>query len=793
MTDISVRSDDLAFLDTRTTRVARPNVRQARHARQASPARFRPEAMARGMYVLMGIVLVSFLGAFILQGEDRWPIFNDWAVDGFEVVGGALCIARGLTRSYARTVPLTLGFGLLMWSVGDLVLTFESQNGAQPPTPSWADACYLGFFPLTYVAVVLFLRGEIRRLTTPSWLDGAVAGAGVAAACAAFAFHDILRSTGGSFAETATNLAYPVADLLLLSLVGGGMTVMSHRAKAPWLLMAGGIAANVVGDTANLFNTSLGRTGFVLDAIAWPTSILLLSMSVWVRPRPTDLLTPQKPNTFLIPGLSVTCALVILLVGNLRSMSGIALGLATLTLALAGLRLGRSGRAMRALSQERRDQSITDELTGLRNRRYLTGVLEAFFAEYAAGTVQRSLAFLFVDLHHFKEINDTFGHAAGDQLLMRLGPRLRTALREDDLLVRLGGDEFVVVLVDADADYAGGVAQRLTDALVEPFPIGVMQAGISASIGIAMAPLDATDTTSLLWCADIAMYRAKLGGVPFAAYQLDLDKVGNRIQLLAELRTAIDEHQLVLYFQPQLDLRTGQILAVESLIRWAHPTLGILSPDEFLPFAEEAGLMGQVTELVLRDALAQSAAWRREGCHVTVAVNVSASVLLEAGFANLVRALLAEHDVPSSAVVLEITETTVISDFDRARRVIQALWDFGVEVSIDDFGAGFTSLAHLSDLAVRELKLDRIFVSKLMRDDSERDLELVRSTIRLGHALGLRIVAEGIEDKETLNLLTELGCDLGQGYLISIPKPAQLLHMRSELYGSSIVCARINS
>lgn len=267
-------------------------------------------------FVGLGVFLIAYLVSLVVQGESPWPLFNDWVIAGFEIVGSALCIVRGLTR---RIVPITLGSALMMWAVGDLILTIESQGGAQPATPSWADACYIAFFPLAYVAVVAFLRGEVRRLATPSWLDGAVAGTGAAAACAAFAFHDLVHFTSGSSAATLTNLAYPVGDLLLLSFVVGGTTVMSGRQKAPWVLMALGITVNVVGDTANLFDSSLGKTGFVLDAMAWPTSILLMSIAVWVRPRPVNLLTPQRPNTLVIPGLSAGCALAILLVGNLHS------------------------------------------------------------------------------------------------------------------------------------------------------------------------------------------------------------------------------------------------------------------------------------------------------------------------------------------------------------------------------------------------------------------------------------------------------------------------------------------
>ncbi len=730
----------------------------------------------------MGVLLAGYLAFLIVQGPSGHSrLVSDWMVDCFELAAAALCIARGLTRRSRHGVALTLGLALTLWALGDVALTLESRGGVTPPTPSLADVLYLGFYPLAYVAAVIFIRGDAKWLTTPNWLDSAVASVGTASVCAAFVFGRVLQLTGGDAAATATNLAYPIGDVLLLSLIMGGSTVMPGRRKAPWLLMAAGLATNGLGDTANLFGTSFGasRMGFMLNAVAWPTSLLLLSMSVWLRPRPANPRAVQKPASFVIPGISAASALTVLFFGNLRETSRLALGLATAALLLVGIRLALSVRGMRTLSQERRQQSVTDELTGLGNRRCLSTVVDAFFADYDEATERRrTIAFLFVDLNHFKAVNDTFGHSVGDKLLQQLGPRLSGCVRRDDLLIRLGGDEFVVVLVDVDADYATTVAQRLTEGLAEPFMIDAVRVHIDASIGIALAPTDATDPAGLLWCADVAMYRAKLAGAPFATYEPDLDRSGNRLLLLDELRTAIDERQLDLHYQPQLDLQTGKIVAVESLLRWAHPRLGIVSPLEFLPLAEEAGLMGSITTFVLTDALAQCAAWRRAGNHLSVSVNISPVNLLDPHFTTLVRDLLESHQVPAEALVLEITETTAIMHFDRSQSVIQELRDLGVVVSIDDFGAGFTSLAHLSKLAVKELKLDRVFIAALSGDHRGRALDLVRATIELGHALGLRIVAEGIEDSATLGLLSELGCDLGQGYYISTPKPANLLTLK---------------
>jgi diguanylate cyclase (GGDEF)-like protein len=709
---------------------------------------------------------------------------DGWGVDGFEFVVASLCLAKAFVGQTRRSVPIALGCALFSWCAGDIAVTIESLGGQTAPAPSVADIFYLGFYPLAYVAVVLFMRGELRRLTSPSWLDGAVAGFGAAAICAGFAFHSIVHSTGGSALSTAVNLAYPIGDLLLLALVVGGTAVLPGRRKAPWLLLAGACSLNTVGDTFNLFQSTVGSSlvGTVFNAVAWPGAFLLMSMAVWLRPRPSDPLARQRPIGFLLPGFAAAAALAILLAGTFHRLSRLSIGLATATLVLVGIRLALSARALRILTARRHEQSITDELTGLGNRRYLFHVLDTFFEEAANPLLPaRELAFLYLDLDHFKEINDSFGHPAGDELLRQLGPRLTASLRSSDVLVRLGGDEFVVLLVDADARYATDVSERLMASIEEPFVLDVVSASIGASIGIAIAPKHATDASGLLRCGDVAMYRAKLGLGSIETYNPHLDDDGNLLRLAEELRVALQEEQFILHYQPQLDLRTGAISGVEALLRWPHPRLGMVPPLKFIPIAEEAGLMPALTTLVLEDALAQCARWRAAGHEIDVSINVSPSNLLNDGFTGLIRQQLDRHRMPASALVLEITETCIISDYGRARAVIEELRDLGLTVSIDDFGAGFTSLAHLSDLAVGELKLDRSFVSGLIAHDKARDLDLVRSTIELGHAIGLRVVAEGVEDLATLELLGQLGCDLAQGYFISRPKPADELVLESEV------------
>jgi diguanylate cyclase (GGDEF)-like protein len=728
------------------------------------------------IYALLVLLAVGYVVIELLGIE--WDWLDGWGVNGFEIVVGALCIYRAASLRRARIVPVLLGVGLLCWAAGDIVLTVQSD----PPSPSLADAFYVVFYPVTYIGLMLLLRSSVKRFNLASWLDGGVAGLGAAALCATFAFKDVLHHAGGSATGVAVNLAYPVGDVLLLGLVVGGAAIVPGKRKLPWLLLAAGYTLITVGDLFNVLGTA-SFVGQFADAIAWPLSILLVSVAVWIRtPVARPALSDQAPG-FALPALAAVSALVILVVGSFGNVGRVSLGLAVATLVVAGVRSALSLVGLRSLTELRRRESITDQLTGLGNRRALFQLLDEFIAEQRDPEAPaRSLAFMFVDLDRFKEVNDTFGHPTGDELLRQLGERLRNSLRGSDLVVRLGGDEFVVALLDAGADYAATVASRLAAQIEEPFMLDAVRVQIGASIGIAVLPGDASDAADLVRCADLAMYRAKLEGKRFAIYQEDLDGAANRVQLVEELRAAIERRELNLHYQPQVNLVTGEIGSVEALVRWIHPRLGFVPPLEFIGLAEDAGLMGALTGFVLDEALAQCARWRAAGRHIAVAVNISASDLLDPGFPEHVEQLLTRYELPAAALVLEMTETTAIADFERSQFAIQKLHDIGLVVSVDDFGAGFTSLAYLGSLAVKELKLDRSFITRLAETRQGRDLALVSATVELAHALGLRVVAEGVEDDLCLGLLTGLRCDLVQGYVISKPKPADQLELaRHEL------------
>ncbi len=723
-------------------------------------------------YLCATLVLVAYAGTlFARHSGQTWPLIDNWLVDAFEVALALGCLAGALSRRTGRSVPLALGAGLLAWALGDIAWAME----VSPSTPSVADALYLLFYPLAYLALLLFLRSHAGQISPSTWLDGAIAGLGAAAICTAFALDTILGAIHGTPASVTVNLAYPIGDLVLLALAIG-VVVMVPQRPARLLLFATGCALMAIGDIVYLYQSSAGtyRVGTPLD-LTWPAAMLAMSASVWIRSReaPRSSIAERSPRLVVVGFVSAAC-LVILVLGNVQHVNPLALGLAGATVMVAGARMALSLREQRALNETRHHQAVTDELTGLGNRRRLLDELERAVTALSLGDAEAdSLALLLIDLDHFKEINDSFGHQTGDALLRQIGPRIRQVVRHNDLVARLGGDEFAVLLHRADAYKAVTVAQRITTLLEEPIDVGTASLHVGASIGVALAPDHAQTAADLLRCADIAMYRAKNERGSFDVYEAALDNEADRFALIEDLRAAMAGGSLALHYQPEIDLRTGEVVTVEAFLRWPHPTLGPIPPEHLLALAEESGLIHSLDAWVFEEAVADCARWWRDGHRVAVAVNLLATDLLDSSLPRRVSELLARAGIPPQALVLEITEGMIMADLTRSKRVIESLADSGILVSIDDFGAGFSSLSHLNDLAVGEVKLDRTFTSRLQLGESaSRDEDIVRSVIDLGHAHGLRVVAEGIERIGFIGVLAALGCDCGQGFAIQAPCPA---------------------
>ena len=411
-----------------------------------------------------------------------------------------------------------------------------------------------------------------------------------------------------------------------------------------------------------------------------------------------------------------------------------------------------------------------DALTGLGNRDKLYYEL-AQAIDASKDSQGRGPGLALLDLDHFKDVNDTLGHPVGDQILRQVAERLRVASPETASVHRLGGDEYAVIVHGGPSD-ARRVASELLESLAEAIPIENLELLVTASVGIAVAPMHGSDGAELMKNADIALYHAKLERDRISMYAPEFDvNTVEKLRLLSDLRTAIDECQLHVVYQPQVDLRSGRIVGAEALVRWQHPVRGLILPDDFIPLAENSGIIFSLTNFVLDAALGQLATWREEGYDLRMAVNLSARHLSDLGLPDHVAKIAARHGVPLTSLVLEVTETGILSDPIRADAVIHTLRRLGVEISIDDYGTGNASLSYLKRLEIDELKIDRSFVSNLLHDD--HDLIIVRSTISLALALGLRVVAEGIEDGQTTDVLSEFGKVVGQGYYLGRPSPAE--------------------
>jgi diguanylate cyclase (GGDEF)-like protein len=428
------------------------------------------------------------------------------------------------------------------------------------------------------------------------------------------------------------------------------------------------------------------------------------------------------------------------------------------------------------LTSKRRSEALqriatTDDLTGLANRERFREVVEQRIA--AARAADSRFAVLLMDLDRFKEINDTLGHHYGDVLLRELGPRLVSSVGEGGLVARLGGDEFGILLPEDTDDPAvlDVVLTRLFKSVSEPFRVDELSLEVGASIGVARFPRDGDDSHALLRCADIAMYTAKAAQTEYKIYTAEQNQHSvQRLSVLSDIRHALLSDEIVVHYQPIIDLDDLRVRGAEGLVRWQHPEHGLIPPGAFVQTIEQTGLIGPLTRHVLERSIAECAAWRQDGREMSVAVNLSVRNLLDPDLPKEIERLLGAYGVPADALQLEITESMIMSDPDRALATVSRLSDLGMRLSVDDFGTGYSSLANLRKMPIDELKIDRSFVSPMLRDES--DLIIVRSTINMGHDLGLRIIAEGVEDGATLEQLAELGCDLAQGYHVSRPMPA---------------------
>jgi len=716
-------------------------------------------------WALLGGFGVLVVGALRTTGQ--WSALLDvWLFRGVVGLAVVLTALRPLLRRGDRPAWSLVVAGMLAWLVGDVWWQVAVEPlGAGAPSPNVSDAWYLLFYPCVVAALLLLAARHPGGARKTLWLDGLVAGLGVSAV-AALAF-DMLSGTSGSGAAVLVDLAYPTADLVLLAMTVAMLAARGWRLTPLWFLLGLGCVSMVVADTAFMLQEAAGTyvQGSPWD-LGWPAAFILVALAAWQPGRQQR--RPDAAQPALVLPTMVTAVSAGLLVASVtRHIPTLAAVLAALALLGAGVRTMLAFRELRWLVESRR-LALTDDLTGLGNRRLLQNHLTALLDQRRPGDV---LAVLLLDLDRFKEVNDALGHHVGDELLRRVGPRLAGVLRSGDVLARLGGDEFAVVLgPGSDASHAQGVAGRIREALRTPFPLDGVELHLDVSIGIALCPDHAVTAAGLLQCSDVAMYEAKKvrSGVEVYSYERDLLN-RDRLQTIAQLHAALASEQLICHYQPQCHLATGEIVGVEALVRWDHPDRGLLNPDAFLVLAEQVGLMAALTRRVLATALADCWRWRTHGAQLSVSVNLSGPSLADPTLPQEVARLLLQHDVPADALVLEVTEDVMLADAARTQLVVAELQILGVRLAIDDYGTGYSSLTQLRTLPVQELKLDRSYIAGLGGND--RDTAIVSSTVALAHALGLTVVAEGVETADDWQELTRLGCDRAQGFLLSPALP----------------------
>jgi diguanylate cyclase (GGDEF)-like protein len=748
--------------------------------------------LAAGLVLAVGLVLV-------LQPGGPWvALAVDDVTQTLAAAAAAISCGIGARRAGGRdrVVWVAMGLGCLSWSLGQGLWTwYELVLGREAPFPSAADVGFLGFPVGALVALWRYPTDGIRGARARRLLDGVTITTALGLLSWATALGAVAEAGADEPLAFAIGLAYPVTDLIVLCMAGIVLT-RARGDRRSLVLIASGITSIAVADSAFSYLTTIDAYGTGgLESLGWTGGFALLALAPLAVDRAPQRLVhaaDEAPPTSFLPYVPVAIALAVVCVELALGLHldgvviGLSIGVAVLVLARQYLTLRDNAQLVATLAQreaELRHQAFHDGLTGLANRALFHDRVSHALLLHAR--VRGSLAVLFCDLDDFKVVNDTLGHAAGDELLLRVAERMRGALRPGDTLARLGGDEFAVLLEDGGAPEV--VGRRILQSLELPFVLGDQPVAVRASVGLASVTADAPTPTAdaLLAWADTAMYAAKRAGtgqLRAFAHGMELAEVAERGTRDA-LSAAIDARAITVHYQPLVDLASGDVVAVEALARW-HDGERQVPPAEFVALAERSDLIGGLTDLVLDQVCMQIVAWDRAGRSdgLRVGVNVSPSQIVDRGFPEHLLRILARHGVDPRRLTLEITESALLADTAAAGEVTSRLSAAGIHLSLDDFGIGFSSLAHLSSVTLHSMKIDRAFIRRL--DEGERHIRFVTALLRLGHDLGLSVIAEGVEDVSQLICLRALGCTTAQGYLFGRPGPPEQIAETAALFGT---------
>ncbi len=694
------------------------------------------------------------------------------------VLPAVLIFLRAYLSPDQRLWTIVLGLAVCSFMAGNLYYLAKNATG-EVPFPSWADLGYLGIYPFLLAAVLLAIGRYVVGLQLSALTDAAIA---VLAATAAEAWLIVPLVDEASMTSLAglLSVAYPVGDLMVAAAALGALGLVGRAGGSLFASVAVGLLIISFADAVYLYRLTFDayEVGTPLDAL-WALGFAIAASGAWRSTPPAGYVVPGS-GSLVIASFGAATAVAVLAVGPSFEAHSLPRIFAILALIACGARVLLAFSTMREIAVLR-EQALTDDLCGIANRRALYLQMDSLLPvdDADADNEMEPTALVLIDLNRFKEVNDAYGHAAGDHLLLAVVRRFSKALAGlpvDATLARLGGDEFAVLMPHTSRDDALHAVAALRDTLSVPVDLDGVLLHVQASVGLAIAPEHGRGRSDLLFAADTAMYAAKSTGEEFSEFTpaVSGDRRQRR-QIAEDLYDALNRDELSVFYQPLVG-RDRQVVAAEALVRWEHPTRGHLTPADFLDVAERHRLTLAITERVLDVALPTFAAWHRQGKRVGCSVNISASDLSDNALVRVVGAALRKHDFPPALLTIEITETAMMRNPESALRIFHALHDLGVELSIDDYGTGQSSLEYLLRLPIDVLKLDRVFSADVAQDS--RAQEIVRSTVQLAHALGLQLVAEGVETEATLHTLIDLGTDFIQGWHVGFPMPCHEFETR---------------
>jgi len=744
---------------------------------------FLPEWRLQGF--ILALVVAYGVSTFVVHRPPSGynTIWDGWIYTIAETLPVIPVLLRVRRSSEFRSAWLAMAAMIVLNTLGDLVYTYHDQNLNPIPDPAPSDVLYLLSYAAFIAAVAVLTQSSFGRVHASVRLDGAIAGLAMGALAGVLWFEPLLHASG-RLLQVVVTVAYPLVDLVLIVLLVAGLAPQRYRPNWPTVLLMVGVLWWVAGDVIylnrSLYGTYVGGTP--LDE-TWLVGLFFVGLAASVRDRRRSggarASVSSPAGITVVPVLFGLVSLAVLATSVVRHDSSVVLSMAIDANVLVIARMWMTLREVRlvTLREERQSEANyqdarTDCLTGLPNRRaFLEHLRSTFFGEQHPDV---NAGVLLVDLDGFKEVNDALGHAAGDELLCVVAKRFEHKLGNRGTLARLGGDEYAFACpVDSEDDLVV-IAHEVSQTLSDPCVIDGTTVRVGASIGLVVAQSDGSSAGELLRCADVAMYEAKRLQSGLSAYRAEEDPNSrDRLVLLDELREAIDSRSLILHYQPTLDMRTGTVHGVEALVRWQHPTLGVLYPDRFIPLVERHGLMPQLTRAVLDMAVAEAVRLDQAGHHLEMSVNISRYDLVDEDLADYVDEVLARYGFPHDRLTLEVTESALGGDPERAKRCALELRRRGLRIAIDDYGVGYSSMSQLLGLAIDELKIDKSFILELNSDRRAR--AIVRSAIEVARALDLTVVAEGIECTEILRSLQGMGTDVGQGYAISYPLTSRQL------------------